>query len=863
MQPTYDPEAIESRWYQRWEDAGAFRPEARPDGEPFTIAIPPPNVTGVLHMGHALDGSLQDAIIRRKRMQGYAALWIPGMDHAGIATQNVVERDLKNEGLTRHDLGREAFEEQVWAWKRARGGQIVHQLRTMGFSCDWTRERFTLDEGLSLAVREVFVSLYEEGLIYRGVRIINWCPVCATAISDIEVEHEDEVGTLTEFTYPLEDGSGGITVATTRPETMLGDTGIAVHPDDQRYEAMVGKMVRLPLMDRLIPIVADAGVDIEFGTGAVKVTPAHDPLDYEIGQRHNLDSIVVIGTDATITDAGGRFAGMDRFVARTAVLEALTELGVVGASEEHHHSVGHCSRSGDVIEPLLSTQWFVKTQPLAEPAIELVRSGAAEFSPKRWENNYFRWMENIRDWCISRQLWWGHRIPAWYCDDCDEIIVSRTEATECTSCGGSVTADEDVLDTWFSSALWPFSTLGWPDDTSDFQRYYPTNVLVTGHDILFFWVARMLMMGQRFTGQKPFSDIVIHGIVRTEDGAKMSKSSGNVIDPLDLVKKYGADAVRLSLVQAAAPGHDIPLDEAWVEAARRFGNKLWNGVRFVTIQLDGASVPATGGYPDEPTGLDAWVLSRLHDVMQEYDDLLDRYRFSDAVGLVYNFVWSEVFDWYLELSKATLQDPDRAEATKQTLGVVIRDVLKMFHPIIPFVTEELWAEVVNDGLLALADWPTPPAVASDATMGSFQELISGIRRFRSEHSISPRRRFVAHVVGADGVGDEWWAEQFDSLVNTEVVAGPPPTTVGYSHISARGFDVYISMEGLIDLDTERRRIVKAMSDVESLQDRTAAKLSNPNFRDKAPADVVAKEEGKLAEYEQRLGKLLRQLAQLG
>ncbi|VAW03493.1 Valyl-tRNA synthetase, partial [hydrothermal vent metagenome] len=682
MQSTYDPKAIESRWYQRWEDAEAFRPEVNPDGEPFTIAIPPPNVTGVLHMGHALDGSLQDAIIRRKRMQGYAALWVPGMDHAGIATQNVVERDLKSEGLTRHDLGRQAFEEQVWEWKHARGGQIVHQLRTMGFSCDWTRERFTLDEGLSVAVREVFVSLYEEGLIYRGLRIINWCPVCATAISDIEVEHEDEIGTLTEFTYPLEDGTGGITVATTRPETMLGDTGIAVHPDDERYSGLVGKMVRLPLMDRLIPIVADSGVDLEFGTGAVKVTPAHDPLDYEIGQRHGLDSVIVIGTDARITEAGGQFAGMDRFEARVAVLDALSKLGVVGAAEEHHHSVGHCSRSGDVIEPLLSTQWFVKTQPLAEPAIELIKSGDAQFSPKRWENNYFRWMEDIRDWCISRQLWWGHRIPAWYCDDCDEIIVSRTDVEKCTACGGSVTADEDVLDTWFSSALWPFSTLGWPDKTADFDRYYPTNVLVTGHDIIFFWVARMLMMGVKFTGQTPFTDVVIHGLVRTEDGAKMSKSSGNVIDPLDLVEKYGADAVRLSLLQAAAPGHDIPLDEAWVEAARRFGNKLWNGVRFVTLQLDGAAVPATGGYPEAPVGIDAWILDRLHQVVREYDDLLDRYRFSDAVGLVYNFVWSEVFDWYLELSKATLRDPGRAAATKQTLGVVIRDVLKMFHPII-------------------------------------------------------------------------------------------------------------------------------------------------------------------------------------
>ncbi|MCH7668052.1 MAG: valine--tRNA ligase [Acidobacteria bacterium] len=862
MQPTYNPKAIESRWYEVWEDAGAFRPEIRPDGEPFTISIPPPNVTGVLHMGHALNGSIQDLIIRRKRMQGYAALWVPGMDHAGIATQNVVERELEVEGLSRTSIGRAKFEERAWAWKESRGGQIIRQLRTMGFSCDWTRERFTLDEGLSAAVREVFVTLYEQGLIYRGLRIINWCPYCATALSDIEVEHEDEVGVLAELVYPLEDGSGTITVATTRPETMLGDTAVAVHPDDERYARMVGKMVRLPLVGRLIPIVADSAVDREFGTGAVKVTPAHDPLDYEIGQRHDLESIVVIGTDAKITDAGGRFAGMDRLVARPAVLEALSEIDAVGTVEEHLHSVGHCSRSGDVIEPLLSTQWFVKTQPLARPAIDLVESGAAEFSPRRWENNYFRWMEGIRDWCISRQLWWGHRIPAWYCNDCGDTIVSRTDVVEC-ECGGSVTPDEDVLDTWFSSALWPFSTLGWPEETSDLQRFYPTSVLVTGPDIIFFWVARMLMMGIKFTGEKPFTDIVIHGLVRTEDGAKMSKSSGNVIDPLDFIERYGADAVRLSLLQAAAPGHDIPLDEAWVEAARKFGNKLWNGVRFVTMQLDGASVPANGGYPVNPTGPDAWILTRLHDVIAEYDTLLDRYRFSDAIGLLYTFVWSEVFDWYLELSKAMLRDPERAETTKQTLGVVIRDVLKVFHPVIPYVTEELWSEITGDGLLIVADWPAPPKVADPVSITVFQDLVSEIRRFRSEHSISPRKPFVANMVDDGAVAADWWSEQFNSLVNTDVSLGAPDTLVGHAHISAGGVDLYVVMEGLVDIEVERPRIEKAIQDAQSQLQRCTEKLDNANFRDLAPADIVAKEQAKLVEFGQLLAKLDHQLEQLG
>ena len=721
MKPTYEPHDIEARWYPVWEESGSFRPEANPDGEPFTIVIPPPNVTGVLHMGHALDNTIQDAIIRRKRMQGYAALWLPGTDHAGIATQNVVERELAKEGMDRHELGREKFVEQVWAWKDKSHGIITKQLRAIGVSCDWTRERFTLDEGLSKAVREVFVTLYEEGLIYRGNRIINWCPRCHTAISDIEVEHQEEQGTLTHIRYPFTDGDGYIEVATTRPETMLGDTGVAVHPEDERYREAIGRTVRLPLMDRDIPVVADDAVELEFGTGAVKVTPAHDPLDFEIGQRHDLEPIQVIDGEGKITEAGGRFAGMDRFVARAEVVAALEEAGVLGEIEDHTHSVGHCSRCKTVIEPMLSLQWFVKVRPLADPAMEAVKNGEATFIPSRWENDYLRWMENLRDWTISRQLWWGHRIPAWYCDACEDVIVSREDLAECPRCGGGVYEDEDVLDTWFSSALWPFSTLGWPDETPDLERYYPTNVLVTGYDIISFWVARMLKMGIHFTGQVPFTEIPIHGLVRAEDGRKMSKSLGNSVDPLELVQNYGADPLRLALLQAAAQNQDVPYQEEWVDAARRFGNKLWNALRFAVDHVEVGKVPADGGYPHDPAPADQWILSRLAAVATEYDGYLDEYKFSDAVGLIYNFAWSEVFDWYLEMAKAPLKDEARADATKQTLGVVLRDLLKLLHPVIPFVTEELWSELVGEGLIVTRQWPQPPRMALHAGVETLQD----------------------------------------------------------------------------------------------------------------------------------------------
>ncbi len=862
MKPTYEPHDIEARWYPIWEESGSFRPEVNPDGEPFTISIPPPNVTGVLHMGHALDGSMQDAIIRRKRMQGYQALWLPGMDHAGIATQNVVERELAKEGMTRHDLGRDKFIEQVWAWKATSGGTITKQMRAMGFSCDWSRERFTLDEGLSAAVREVFVTLYEEGLIYRGNRIINWCPRCHTAISDIEVEHQDETGTLTHIRYPFSDGDGHVEVATTRPETMLGDTAVAVHPDDPRYTDAIGRTVRLPLMDRDIPIVADDAVEMEFGTGAVKVTPAHDPLDFEIGLRHDLEPIQVIDTEANITAAGGQFAGMDRFEARAAVVEALGELGVLGEIEEHHHSVGHCSRCKTIVEPMLSLQWFVKVQPLVTPAIAAVKDGDSRFVPKRWENSYFHWMENLRDWTISRQLWWGHRIPAWYCDDCDKVIVTREDPTDCPDCHGAVYEDEDVLDTWFSSALWPFSTLGWPEQTPDLATFYPTSVLVTGYDIIYFWVARMLKMGIHFTGEVPFADIAIHGMIRAEDGRKMSKSLANAVDPLALVEQYGADPLRLSLLQAAAQGEDVPFSEEWVDAARRFGNKLWNALRFAVEHVGISDVPADDGYPADPPPPEQWILSRLHTVTAEYDALLEEYKFSDAVALIYNFAWSEVFDWYLEMAKSPLKDEARADVTKQTLGVVLRDLLKLLHPLIPSVTEELWSELVGDGLLIAASWPQPPAHEIPPGVGLLQDLIVDLRRFRAEHNLGAKK--LAMLLDySDGAAAPWWAEQLAALGRVDVTSGTPDGEAGHARITAGSIHAYIPLEGVIDSEAECPRLRKAIAEAEGMLKATEGKLANSNFVERAPDEVVAKERAKAAEFTATLERLQGQLAELG
>ena len=867
MNQTYQPGEVEARWYPIWEESGSFRPEVNPDGEPYCIVIPPPNVTGVLHTGHALDHAMQDILIRRKRMQGYAALWLPGMDHAGIATQNVVERELREEGMTRHDLGRDAFVEQVWAWKARSGDTISKQMRKLGDSTDWSRERFTFDEGLSSAVRRVFVTLYHEGLMYRANRIINWCPRCHTALSEIEVDHEEDAGELTHIRYPFKDGSGHISVATTRPETMLGDTAVAVHPDDERYKDAMGKTLLLPILNREIPVVADTAVEHEFGTGAVKVTPAHDPLDFDIGQRHDLEQIIVIDTEARITEAGGPYAGMDRFEAREAVRSELRGLGLIDKVEEHLHSVGHCSRCHTVIEPLLSLQWFVKVQPLVGPAIDAIRGGETTFHPKRWENSYFSWMENLRDWTVSRQLWWGHRIPAWYCDTCDETIVSIDDPTECTCGSTDLRQDEDVLDTWFSSALWPFSTLGWPDETDDLATFYPTDVLVTGYDIIFFWVARMMMMGTHFTGQAPFPDILIHGMVRDGEGKKMSKSAGNALDPLELVDEYGADSLRLALIQAAAPGHDIPLSLDAIDAARRFGNKLWNAVRFVVEFMEVTDVPIDGGYPQNPGPEDEWILARLAAVTSELDRLLDVYRLSDAYALLYSFAWSEVFDWYLEMAKSIAEtDGDRKNVMKDTLGVVIRDVLKLFHPVTPFVTEELWSHLGDgSGLIITAPWPTVPPFDAPFHIESLKGVVAGIRQFRSQHQIGRKVEIPVTVVSdVDGDLPAWWYAQMASLTQASPVAGDRPDPVtGYTRIASEGVEAFIALEGLIDVEAERPRIEKAIAELESGIARAQGKLGNPSFRDRAPAEVVAQEEERLAVIETELDKQRRHLADLG
>ena len=858
MNPTYEPSDVEADWYAKWEDAGLFRPEYRPDGEPYAVVIPPPNVTGALHMGHALNHAIHDVIIRRKRMQGYAALWLPGTDHAGIATQNVVERELAVEGMDRHELGREEFVRQVWEWKRVYGDRITKQIRRMGASCDWSRERFTLDEGLSAAVREVFVRLYEEGLIYRGNRIIHWCPRCETALAEIEVEYRDQAGTLTHIFYPFTDGEGGVTVATTRPETMLGDTGVAVHPEDERYAEVIGKTVRLPLVGREIPIVADDVVDPEFGTGAVKVTPAHDPNDFDIGERHGLEKIAILDAKAVVTPEGGRFQGLDRFEARAAVIEALEAEGAIVATEEHQHNVGHCYRCDTVVEPYLSDQWFVAVTDLARPAIEAVKNGHNRFVPERWEKTYFHWMENIRDWTISRQIWWGHRIPAWYCPD-GHVTVSRDEPETCVDCGSSdLTQDPDVLDTWFSSALWPFSTLGWPDRTEDLERFYPNAILITGFDIIFFWVARMMLMGIHFMDDVPFFDTIIHGLVRDAEGNKMSKSRGNTLDPLEVAEEHGADPLRLALIQAANPGQDVPLNMEWVEGTRKFGNKLWNGTRFVLRSVAPGSVPADGGYPDEPGEIDRWILSRLGEVSRRFDELCDQYRFSDAFGLLYSFTWSEVFDWYVEMSKGSLADETTAAATRQTLGVVIRDVIKLFHPAIPYLTEELWMNVVDDGFVAGANWPEVPSYDGPEEMEDVQELISGVRRFRAEQGISPRTELTLRVQGRDGL-PAWASRLLVDLasVTVEVIATPP--SEGHTRIVAGRFQGFIPLDGLIDTDAERERLLKRLTAAQKDLDRVDKKLGNPSFIDKAPAEIIEKERGKQRELSDLIAKLQAQL----
>ena len=862
----YQPGAIERRWYETWEQLGLFSAEPDPDKKPYTIVIPPPNVTGALHIGHAFGHTLQDAFVRRARMQGFEALWLPGTDHAGIATQNVVERELANEGHDRFALGREAFVERVWEWRRQYGGRILEQMKRLGDSCDWERERFTMDEGLSRAVRTVFVRWYDDGLIYRGWRIINWCPRCMTALSDVEVEHKDVAGEIVTFNYPLADGSGVIPVATTRVETMLGDTGIAVHPDDDRYKHLVGRRVAHPFFpERDVPIVADEAVDPEFGTGAVKVTPAHDPVDFEIGERHDLAKVNILDGQAHTNEHAGPFAGLDRYAARGAVFTKLDELGLVVSKEQPYvHPVGHCYRCGTEVEPWLSEQWFLKMAPLIGPAIEAVRDGRIRIEPPRFIKSYTDWMENIRDWCISRQIWWGHRIPVWYCDECGERFAALEDPTECRKCSSAaLRQDPDVLDTWFSSQLWPFSTLGWPDETPDLAFFYPTTMMATGYEILYLWVARMITSGLYFLGEVPFREVLIHGIVRDFEGKKMSKSVGNVIDPLDMIERYGADALRFSLAFAAVPGNDTNASEDRIEGARNFANKLWNASRFVLLSI-GERRP---GLPDADLAMeDRWILSRLDHTIDEMESALADFNWSEATKTLHRFVWSEFCDWYIELSKLRLGGPG-ADVAAGVLIHVLDTVLRLLHPVMPFVTEELWSRLRPDaGSIMRAQWPVSRGgrdAGVEAVIERFQDLVSGIRRLRAEHSIDPQKK-ISVAISAGDLRSEVellrpaltaFARLDDVELVDEIARGNGQATV----MTSAGIEVGVRLGDVVDLDVERARLEKKIAELQADIDRAQRKLSNDDFLAKAPPAVVDKERRKLSDAEDAQRKLASQI----
>jgi valyl-tRNA synthetase len=862
----YEPSGIEARWYERWEREGLFSARAGSEREPFTIVIPPPNVTGALHMGHAYEHTLQDAFIRRARMRGFETLWLPGTDHAGIATQNVVERELAKEGLTRHDLGRERFVERVWEWRRRYGGRILEQMRRLGDSCDWSRERFTMDEGLSRAVRTVFVRWFDAGLIYRGNRIINWCPRCATALSDIEVKHIDVAGELVTFRYQLADDSGYVSVATTRVETMLGDTGIAVHPDDERYRHLVGKRVSHPFFpERVIPVVADDGVDKEFGTGAVKVTPAHDPLDFDIGERHGLAQINILDETAATNANAGPFQGLDRYEARRAVLQALEERGLVDRVERPYvHPVGHCDRCGTEVEPWLSEQWFLRMQPLVGPALDAVRDGRIRMEPPRFRKAYEEWMLGIRDWCISRQLWWGHRIPIWYCDDCGETFAALDDPIECHRCGkGSLRQDPDVLDTWFSSQLWPFSTLGWPDETPDLDYFYPTTLMCPGYEILYLWVARMITSGMYFLGEVPFREVFVHGIVRDFEGKKMSKSLGNVIDPLGMIEAYGADALRFSLAFAAVPGADTNASEDRVEGARNFANKLWNAARFVLLSV-GDERPELDGGALGPA--DRWILSRLDATIHEVERQLDVYNWSEALRALHRFAWSEYCDWYIELAKLQL-DGDAANPTKAVLVHCLDRTLRLLHPVMPFITEELWARLrPGAGSIMVAPWPEVEGRAdeeAEAVMARFEDLVRALRALRVEHGIEAGRRMPV-VIGAGRHVDEVRAlaggiVALAKLDDVEIVDALTPARGQARTLTSAGIEAAVPLAEVVDLDAERLRLRRRLDDASADIARSERKLNNPQFTSKAPPAVVDRERARLDEARAAVAKLEAQL----
>ncbi|TVY12044.1 valine--tRNA ligase [Paenibacillus cremeus] len=875
MPTTYDPKEAEKKWYDYWLNGQFFKAGQRQDAKPYTIVIPPPNVTGMLHIGHALDFTLQDIMIRAKRMQGYDALWLPGSDHAGIATQTKVEQKLREEGVSRYDLGREKFLEKVWEWKELYAGTIHEQWAKMGFSLDYSRERFTLDEGLSKAVREVFVRLYEKGLIYRGKRIINWDPAARTALSDIEVEYKEVQGALYHLKYPVKDSEEFIVVATTRPETMLGDTAVAVHPEDERYKHLIGKTLVLPIIGREIPIIGDEYVEKEFGSGAVKITPAHDPNDFEVGSRHDLPQVLVMDESGTMNDNAGKYQGQDRFDCRKNIVADMKELGVLIKIEEHVHQVGHSERSGAVVEPYLSTQWFVEMKPLADRAIEAQKSGqGVNFVPDRFEKTYLNWIENVRDWCISRQLWWGHRVPAWYCGDCSEVIVSREDATVCPKCGGThLNQDEDVLDTWFSSALWPFSTLGWPEQTDDLKRYYPTDLLVTGYDIIYFWVARMIFTGLEFTDQMPFKDVLMHGLVRDSEGRKMSKSLGNGVDPLEVIEKYGADAMRFMISTNSTPGQDLRFRWEKVEQARNFANKIWNASRFALMNLgdfQASQIDLNGKLGTA----DRWILHRLNETVRDVTRLIDAYEFGETGRLLYNFIWDDLCDWYIEFSKLSLYGTDEAakKTTKSVLAYVLDRTQRLIHPFMPFISEEIWQHLPHEGeTITLASWPVYEArfeaAESVREMELLMDIIRTVRNIRAEVNVPMSKKVELEVKPA---GDEIQAilsrneeyvKRFCNTSSLKIDAGMTAPDKAMTGI-VTGAELYLPLAGLIDIAQEITRLEKELQTLHGEVDRIEKKLSNQGFVAKAPAKVIEEEKAKLADYADKRDKVLARIAEL-
>ncbi len=861
----YDPASVEKKWYEFWEKNRYFHAEPEPGKKPFSIVIPPPNITGKLHMGHALDNTLQDILIRWHRMMGDNTLWMPGYDHAGLATQIKVEEVLKKEeGKTRFDLGREEFVKRVWAWKEEYGDRIINQLKCLGISCDWERKRFTMDEGCSRAVRETFVSLFEKGLIYKGTRITNWCVNCHTALSDIEVEHEDTPGHLWYVRYPVVgEEDTYLTIATTRPETIPGDTAVAVNPEDERYAKLIGKTLRLPILNREIPVIADSYVDTKFGTGAVKITPSHDPNDYEMGLRHNLPEIVVIGKDGVMTEEAGPFAGLERYECRKQIVARLKEEGYLVKIEEHSHAVGHCQRCHNIVEPLVSTQWFVKMQPLVKAAVDCVTDGRTQFVPERFTKNYTGWMENIHDWCISRQIWWGHRIPVWYCDECGEMSASRTDLEKCPKCGSThIHQDEDALDTWFSSALWPFSTMGWPDNTELLKQFYPTSVLVTGYDIIFFWVARMLIMGMEFMKEIPFEKVFIHGLVRDSQGRKMSKSLGNGIDPLEVIEKYGADTLRFMLITGNTPGNDMRFYWERVEGTRNFANKIWNASRFALMNMEGYDKDAE---LTPYTLADKWILSRLQDTVKDVTGLLERFELGEAGRAIYDFIWSEVCDWYIEIAKPRLYNKEAAaeRATAQhVLATVLVSAMKLLHPYMPFITEEIYQCLPHEAeSIMISKWPVADESLIDPEaergMNAIMDSIKAIRNMRAEVNANPGKKIPAIMLVSEDLREvvahnDSYIKLLGGIDNLELrpLNGEKPENAMAAVVT--GIEVYLPLAGLIDVEKETQRLSKELAAMEKDLQRAGGKLNNAGFLAKAPENVIAKERAK---YEELSGKI--------